>query len=111
MSDRTQKALTALATVLLAVAIVDGALAADELERCYGIARKGENDGLASDPSKASPATSKIDYDGTAWKFVRKGTCTSIESPFGKGSLTPLPGRPPQRKSQQPVRGLIVTRA
>ena len=35
--------------------------------------------------------TSTVDFQGNSWKFVRGGTCTSIELPNGKhGSLTAL---------------------
>ena len=35
-------------------------------------------------------ATSKVDYQGNAWKYVAKGTCTKIKTPTGTGSLKPI---------------------
>ena len=35
-------------------------------------------------------ATAKADYQGNVWKLVPKGTCTTIDTPFGKGSLDPI---------------------
>ena len=32
----------------------------------------------------------KTDYQGNAWKFVPVGTCTSMKTPKGMGSLTPI---------------------
>ncbi len=32
--------------------------------------------------------TSKTDYQGNAWKYVPKGTCATIKTPKGMGSLT-----------------------
>ncbi len=32
----------------------------------------------------------QVDYQGNAWKLVPKGTCTTIDTPFGKGSLEPI---------------------
>ena len=34
--------------------------------------------------------TSKRNYQGNAWKYVAKGTCTSIKTPKGSGSLKPI---------------------
>ncbi|MGQ2973991.1 MAG: BufA1 family periplasmic bufferin-type metallophore, partial [Brevundimonas mediterranea] len=34
--------------------------------------------------------TSVRDYQGNAWKNVPAGTCTSIRTPRGNGSLTPV---------------------
>jgi uncharacterized membrane protein len=31
-----------------------------------------------------------VDYQGNAWKMVPKGTCASIKTPKGMGSLTPV---------------------
>jgi uncharacterized membrane protein len=59
-------------------------------EKCYGVALKGQND-CAAGPGTTCQGTSTIDYQGNAWKFVRGGTCTSIEVPGGKhGSTTPI---------------------
>jgi uncharacterized membrane protein len=31
-----------------------------------------------------------VDYQGNAWKMVPKGTCTTIKTPKGTGSLAPI---------------------
>ena len=59
-------------------------------EKCYGISLAGQND-CAAGPGTSCAGTSKIDYQGDAWKLVSKGTCTSIVTPKGVGSLTPNP--------------------
>jgi len=66
--------------------------AAGGQENCYGVALKGQNDCAAAQHSCAGQAT--ISYDGQSWKSVPKGTCTSMKSPYGPGSLKPikLPG-------------------
>jgi uncharacterized membrane protein len=57
-------------------------------EKCFGVALKGQND-CAAGPGTTCQGTSTIDFQGNAWKFVRGGTCTSIDVPGGKhGSLT-----------------------
>jgi uncharacterized membrane protein len=63
---------------------------ADEAkEKCYGVALKGQND-CAAGPGTTCAGTSKVDYQGNAWKLVAKGTCVTMQTPFGSGSLTPI---------------------
>ena len=57
-------------------------------EKCFGVALKGMND-CAAGPGTTCAGTSKTDYQGNAWKLVPKGTCTTIDTPSGKGSLEP----------------------
>ena len=82
----------AIATVVSAGAMTalstDGAQAAEK-EKCYGVALKGQNDCKAG-PGTTCAGTSTIDYQGNAWKLVPKGTCTSMETPNGMGSLEPI---------------------
>lgn len=63
--------------------------AAKEKEKCYGVAKAGQND-CAAGPGTSCSGTSTRDYQGNAWKLVDKGSCESIETPRGKGSLTPI---------------------
>lgn len=58
-------------------------------EKCYGVSLKGQND-CAAGAGTSCAGTSKVDYDRTIWKYVPKGTCTSIKTPNGTGSLTPV---------------------
>jgi uncharacterized membrane protein len=59
-------------------------------EKCYGVALKGQND-CAAGPGTTCQGTSNVDFQGNAWKFVRGGTCATIEVPGGKhGSLSPI---------------------
>ena len=55
-------------------------------EKCFGVAMKGKND-CAAGPGTTCAGTSKVDYQGNAWKFVPAGTCASIKTPKGMGSL------------------------
>ena len=57
-------------------------------EKCYGVALAGQND-CAAGPGTSCAGTSKVDYQGNAWKLVKAGTCTSIKTPKGNGSLSP----------------------
>ncbi len=65
----------------------DGVQAA-EMEKCYGVALKGQNDCKAG-PGTTCKGSSTMDYQGNAWKLVPKGTCATMETPHGMGSLTP----------------------
>ena len=58
-----------------------------DMEKCYGIALAGKNDCKAGAGTSCA-GTSKTDYQGNAWKYVAKGTCTAIKTPKGMGSLT-----------------------
>ena len=58
------------------------------MEKCYGVALAGKNDCKAGEGTSCA-GTSKVNYQGNAWKLVKGGTCTSIKTPKGNGSLTP----------------------
>ncbi|KAA5601987.1 DUF2282 domain-containing protein [Blastochloris sulfoviridis] len=58
-------------------------------EKCFGVALKGQND-CAAGPGTTCAGTSKVDYQGNAWKYVPKGTCTTMKTPKGTGSLEPV---------------------
>ncbi len=68
---------------------------AAELEKCYGIAKAGQDDGSKE---MDVPGMSTVDFQGGAYKYVTKGTCEEISTPFGPGSLKPLANRPPKGK-------------
>ena len=78
----------AMTAALALVAEKDTASAAD-MEKCYGVSLAGKND-CAAGPGTSCAGTSTIDYQGNAWKLVPAGTCTSIETPHGPGSLEPI---------------------
>ena len=62
---------------------------AAEMEKCYGVALAGKND-CAAGPGTTCAGTSKADYVGNQWKNVAKGTCTTMKTPKGAGSLEPM---------------------
>lgn len=61
----------------------------DAKEKCYGVAMAGKNDCKAGAGTSCA-GTSKMDYQGDAWSFVKAGTCTGIKTPKGMGSLAPV---------------------
>ena len=79
-------ALTASLLAAVNAAGASSAQADDSMEKCYGIALKGQND-CAAGPGTTCAGTSTVDYQGNSWKLVPKGTCTSMTTPFGPGSL------------------------
>lgn len=77
----------------LALSLAAGAAhAADQakpaMEKCYGVSLAGKNDCKAGEGTSCA-GTSKVNYQGNSWKLVKAGTCTSIKTPKGFGSLTP----------------------
>jgi len=82
---------TLAATLALAAAgaaLSTAASAQTPMEKCYGISLAGKNDCKAGAGTSCA-GTSKVNYQGNAWKLVKAGTCTSIKTPKGNGSLTP----------------------
>ena len=59
------------------------------LDNCYGISLAGKNDCKAGAGTTCA-GTSRKNYQGDAWKYVARGTCASIKTPKGNGSLTPV---------------------
>jgi uncharacterized membrane protein len=95
--SRQSIAVTAFAVSALACG---AAMAADDkkpmedktaMEKCYGVSLAGKNDCKAG-PGTTCAGTAKVDYQGNAWKYVAKGTCMTIKTPRGMGSLAELKG-------------------
>ncbi|MGM4982938.1 MULTISPECIES: BufA1 family periplasmic bufferin-type metallophore [Rhizobium] len=74
-----------IASALASVAVP--AAAADSKEKCYGVALKGQNDCAAGKHDCAGKST--MSYDKMSFKLVPTGTCTSMKTPKGHGTLTP----------------------
>ncbi len=90
----TNSSIAKLAGVALAASLATGlatapAAAQGAKEKCYGVAKAGKND-CAAGPGTSCAGTSTTDYQGNAWKLVDKGSCTSIKTPKGNGSLSPI---------------------
>src|SRR5260370_6935214 len=59
-----------------------------KMEKCFGVALKGHNDCYAGAGTTCA-GTSTVDYQGNAFKLVATGSCTTMQTPNGAGSLTP----------------------
>lgn len=86
--NKTLASLTLAGSLAAALTTVSApaASAADAREKCYGVAMKGQND-CAAGPGTTCAGTSKIDYQKNAFKLVPAGTCETIKTPNGHGSL------------------------
>lgn len=86
--SKTNTALAAtLALAIATTAATASAQAAKPMEKCYGVSLAGKNDCKAGAGTSCA-GTSKVNYQGNAWKLVKAGTCTGIKTPKGNGSLT-----------------------
>ncbi|MNF45037.1 hypothetical protein D3C85_915060 [compost metagenome] len=91
-TTRTLSAATlalALGSALSLSALPTIAHAADDMEKCFGVAMKGKND-CAAGAGTTCAGTSKVDHQANAWKLVPKGTCdktASSTSSTGFGQL------------------------
>lgn len=82
MNKRHALLATAIATACLAS--MAPAQAADDKEKCYGVAKAGQNDCATTTGSHSCAGQAKKDNDPTEWKFVAKGTCAKLG-----GKITP----------------------
>jgi uncharacterized membrane protein len=48
-------------------------------EKCYGIAKAGQNDCANLAGTHSCAGQSKVDNDPGEWKYVAKGTCKSLK--------------------------------
>jgi uncharacterized membrane protein len=77
MNKRQALLATAFATVCLAN--VGMAHAADaEKDKCFGIAKAGQNDCATASGSHSCAGQSKMDNGADDWKYVTKGTCEKM---------------------------------
>jgi uncharacterized membrane protein len=99
-SKSVSGAMLASAVAMAVTAALNAApAAAQEKEKCFGVAVAGQND-CAAGPGTTCAGTSKLDYQGNAWKLVPAGDCgkygveetqAQFELPGDRqGSLEPL---------------------
>lgn len=88
------KTATTITAAALAAMLTAGIASAEPVkpqpskDKCYGISKAGKND-CAAGAGTSCAGTSRVDYQGNAWKYVAKGTCAKIQTPKGPGSLHP----------------------
>ena len=75
-----QRALVAAAAAsLLSTLLVAAPATAQEKEKCYGIAKAGQNDCANLSGSHSCAGQSKVDMGADEWKYVAKGTCKDMK--------------------------------
>src|ERR1700759_857980 len=65
-------------------------------EKCYGVAKAGENGCAAANGTHACSSLSKVSYSGQEWMLVPAGTCQKIG-----GKLDPFTGPSPADPAQK----------
>lgn len=79
-----------IATAIGLLASVPASAADAAKEKCYGIALKGQND-CAAGAGTTCAGTAKVDYQQNSWKLVPAGSCMTMKTPNGHGTLTQGP--------------------
>lgn len=78
MNDcRTALALSAAA--LMALSLTTTVATAQQKEKCYGIAKAGQNDCANLSGSHSCAGQSKVDGGKDEWVYVAKGTCKDMK--------------------------------
>lgn len=77
MTQRTM--IAAAAASLMALALVAAPAVAQEKEKCFGIAKAGQNDCASISGVHSCAGQSKVDMDKGEWKYVAKGTCKDMK--------------------------------
>lgn len=71
--------LAATAATLMTMALASAPASAQQKEKCYGIAKAGQNDCANASGSHSCAGQAKVDMDKGEWKYVAKGTCESMK--------------------------------
>ncbi|HYD59928.1 MAG TPA: DUF2282 domain-containing protein [Noviherbaspirillum sp.] len=68
-----------LATAIACAAGLSTAYAAEgDKEKCFGVAKAGQNDCASTTGAHSCAGQAKKDNDPNEWKFVAKGTCEKM---------------------------------
>jgi len=80
MNQQRQILASALATAL-ALGLGSASVHAEDKakEKCYGIAKAGQNDCSNLSGSHSCAGQAKTDMDANEWKYVAKGTCKEMK--------------------------------
>lgn len=69
---------TAATSLMAMAAISTPAFAEGAKEKCYGVAKAGQNDCANLSGSHSCAGQSKLDMDKGEWKYVAAGTCKQM---------------------------------
>jgi uncharacterized membrane protein len=70
---------SALASVLALGLVGQVAAQTKEKEKCFGIAKAGQNDCANLSGTHSCAGQNKVDNDPGEWKYVAKGTCKDMK--------------------------------
>ncbi len=71
--------IAAAAASLMSLALVSAPVVAQEKEKCFGIAKMGQNDCANLAGTHDCSGKAKMDMDKGDWKYVAKGTCKDMK--------------------------------
>jgi uncharacterized membrane protein len=71
--------ISAAAASVMSLALLSAPVAAQEKEKCYGIAKAGQNDCANLSGTHSCAGQSKTDMAKDEWKYVAKGTCKTMK--------------------------------
>lgn len=71
--------IAAAAATLFSTMLIATPAAAQEKEKCYGIAKAGQNDCANLAGTHSCAGQSKVSDDKGEWKHVAKGTCAGLK--------------------------------
>lgn len=80
MHSKQHRVVSAALASALALGLVEAATAADAAgkEKCYGIAKAGQNDCANLSGSHSCAGQAKVDGAPDDWKYVAKGSCQKL---------------------------------
>jgi uncharacterized membrane protein len=71
--------IAAAAATLLTLTLAAAPAVAQTKEKCFGIAKAGQNDCANLSGTHSCAGQSKVDNDKGEWKYVAKGTCKQLK--------------------------------
>ena len=71
--------IAAAAAAVMSLSMVAMPAAAQDKEKCFGIAKAGQNDCANLSGSHGCAGSAKVDNDPGEWKYVPKGTCKQLK--------------------------------
>jgi uncharacterized membrane protein len=72
-------AATASALITSLMGTTPAAAAESTKEKCFGVAKAGQNDCASVTGTHSCAGQSKVDLDKTEWRYVPKGTCKDMK--------------------------------
>ncbi|MBL8251705.1 MAG: DUF2282 domain-containing protein [Candidatus Competibacter sp.] len=73
-----QFALAAAVATALGMTAAPALAGKDNQDKCYGVAKAGENDCASAAGTHDCGGKATANYDGQDWKYVAKGTCEKM---------------------------------